>query len=183
MLLGSVMTGLTDLHFNLVGYLWMAGNCCSQAGYVLYMRQAKKDTNLSQWGMSYYNNVIGIAVFLPAALFTGELVDCWSDPLIEDPLFLGAVVFSGVIGTCLSLSVFWVVGATSPTTYSMIGSINKIPITFLSVLLFHSTLTVKSGVSICIGLASGVIYTLAKLYDADKLPFGKPPPAHPVRKV
>ena len=38
MVLGAVLAAHEDLSFNATGYLWMGLNCCSTAGYVLYMR-------------------------------------------------------------------------------------------------------------------------------------------------
>ena len=165
MLIGSVLSGLTDMEFSLVGYVWMAGNCASQACYVLYMKRAQKETKLSEWGQAYYNNLLSIGVLGAMAYVNGEFSSMWDFPALTDPLFVLTVVFSGLIGTGLSLSVFWVVKVTSPTSYSMIGSLNKIPITVVSVFLFHTILTWQSTVSLGVGLASGVIYTYAKYQE------------------
>lgn len=39
---------------------------------MLYMRQAKKSTQLSEWGMSFYNNLLCCGVMAFAAVATGE---------------------------------------------------------------------------------------------------------------
>eukprot|EP00054_Salpingoeca_dolichothecata_P011119 m.61866 g.61866 ORF g.61866 m.61866 type:complete len:328 (-) comp19310_c0_seq2:125-1108(-) len=168
MVIGSILSGYTDLQFHMEGYFWMAGNCVSQACYVLYMRQAKKDTKLSSWGMSYYNNLLGILIIGLGSIFSGELIASMDYPNLSSVGFIVAVVFSGTIGTGLSLSVFWVVSATSPTTYSMIGSLNKIPITLFSVLFFKTILSFKSGFSLGVGLLSGIVYTYAKFREQKK---------------
>lgn len=41
-------------------------------------------------------------------------------------------------------------------TYSMIGALNKIPITFLSVLFFHVAFTWKTAISVTVGLSAGM---------------------------
>eukprot|EP00730_Choanoeca_flexa_P012503 TRINITY_DN4336_c0_g1_i1.p1 TRINITY_DN4336_c0_g1~~TRINITY_DN4336_c0_g1_i1.p1 ORF type:complete len:320 (+),score=61.25 TRINITY_DN4336_c0_g1_i1:140-1099(+) len=163
MTLGSILVGFTDLEFNLRGYVWMCCNCLAQTGYVLYMRQAKTTTKLSEWGMSFYNNLLCIVLMALAAVFSGELEQVADYPLLTSTGFLVAMVFGGVIGTGLSLSVFWCVSATSPTTYSMVGALNKIPITFISVVFFHVAMDWKMAVSVCVGLVSGLVYTYAKL--------------------
>lgn len=165
MTLGSVLSGFTDLQFDLTGYMWMAANCMSQAGYVLYMRKAQKQTKLSEWGSAYYNNLLSIPVLAVMCVVNGEVTTVFDYPLLWESSFMLAVVFSGIIGTALSLSVFWVVNVTSPTTYSMIGALNKIPITFVSVLIFHTVLTGKAVFSLTVGLASGVVYTYAKYLE------------------
>eukprot|EP01147_Barroeca_monosierra_P008636 gene8636-10296_t len=155
MVAGSVLTGFTDLEFSLPGYVWMSLNCVSQAAYVLYARHAKASTKLSEWGMSFYNNFLCIIIMALSSVFTGELQAAINFPNLRSPVFLCGVILSGVVGTGLSFTVFWVMSTTSPTTYSMVGSLNKIPITLISILFFHMSMTWKTMVSIAIGLSAG----------------------------
>jgi GDP-mannose transporter len=143
----------------------MAANCMSQAAYVLYMKQAQKVTKLSEWGSAYYNNFLSIFVLGGLAVLNGELATVFEFPALTDSMFIAAVVSSGFIGTALSLSVFWLVKVTSPTSYSMIGALNKIPVTIVSVFIFHTVLTLESTFSLTVGLASGVVYTYAKYQE------------------
>jgi GDP-mannose transporter len=46
-----------------------------QAAYVLYMRQAKKATQLSEWGMSLYNNLLCCGMMIGVTLGTGEFME------------------------------------------------------------------------------------------------------------
>ena len=64
---------MNDLEFNLVGYIWMFFNCFATGSYSLYVKKAKKDLALSEYGMALYNNVIMTVLLLPMALFSGEL--------------------------------------------------------------------------------------------------------------
>eukprot|EP00055_Hartaetosiga_balthica_P002896 m.139779 g.139779 ORF g.139779 m.139779 type:complete len:329 (+) comp24544_c0_seq1:176-1162(+) len=163
MVVGSILTGFTDLEFSLVGYIWMALNCLSQAGYVLYAKHAKTSTQLSEWGMSYYNNALCVVLMCISSVLTGELHASLQSPAIYEMGFLVSLFLSGIVGTGLSFTVFWVISATSPTTYSMVGSLNKIPITILSVLIFKTHMSWKMIVSITFGLLSGIVYTRAKI--------------------
>ncbi|EGD77216.1 hypothetical protein PTSG_08308 [Salpingoeca rosetta] len=163
MVVGSILTGFTDLEFNLQGYVWMSLNCLSQASYVLYARYAKTTTQLSEWGMSFYNNLLCVVLMSASSVFTGELFQAMEFKNLTAPSFVVSVVLSGVVGTGLSFAVFWVMSTTSPTTYSMVGSLNKIPITFASVLFFHMNMTWKTMVSIAVGLGAGIVYTHAKI--------------------
>ncbi|EDQ88935.1 uncharacterized protein MONBRDRAFT_25661 [Monosiga brevicollis MX1] len=163
MTVGSVLVSLYDLEFNLAGYVWMSFNCLSQAAYVLYMRRAKQTTKLSEWGMSFYNNLLCAGLMVLSAVGSGEIFEAVNYPSLSDTGFLSAMIFSGVIGTGLSLSVFWCVNATSPTTYSMVGALNKIPITFISIVFFNTEMDSKLAFSVCVGLLAGLVYTYAKL--------------------
>ncbi|KNC79488.1 hypothetical protein SARC_08121 [Sphaeroforma arctica JP610] len=167
MLTGSILSAWTDISFNLTGYIWMALNCIGTAGYTLYIRQAKQNTNLDQWGMSFYNNVLTCCLTIPAAFLNGEVTGVQEFEYLYDPQFLLALFVSGAIGTGLSLSVFWCINETSPTTYSMVGSLNKIPLTILSFLVFAQPLTFASGVSIGFGIFSGIVFTYAKYKQSE----------------
>lgn len=46
------------------GYLWMALNCFSSAGYVLYMRKRIKHFNFKDFDTVYYNNLLSLPVML-----------------------------------------------------------------------------------------------------------------------
>lgn len=119
------------------------------------MRRAKTTTKLSEWGMSFYNNLLCIGLMVVSALVSGEFQEAQQYPAWDHASFIASMVFGGVIGTALSLSVFWCVNATSPTTYSMVGALNKIPITFVSVLFFHVNMDWKTLLSVSIGLTAG----------------------------
>lgn len=129
------------------------------------MKRAQRETKLSEWGSAYYNNVLSIFVLSAMCLLNGEFFTFLSFPQLYDPTFLLLVAFSGAIGTALSLSVFWVVKVTSPTTYSMIGALNKIPVTFVSMVFFHLSLSNEAIFSLGVGLVAGVVYTWAKYVE------------------
>ena len=48
---------------------------------------------------------------------------------------------------------------TSATVYSLVGSLNKIPLALVSILLFRLPVDARSLTSIMIGLAAGVLFT------------------------
>eukprot|EP00124_Ichthyophonus_hoferi_P003800 Ihof_evm3s356 gene=Ihof_evmTU3s356 len=148
MVLGSTLAGWTDLEFNFTGYAWMVSNCVSAGGYALYVSRARSKTGLDQWGMSYYNNLLTIPMtFVPMVLF-GELGALPQYEHLHDKGFQLAIFVTGAIGTALSLASFWCQKETSPTTYSMIGALNKIPMTILSYLIFSAPINASNGLSI-----------------------------------
>eukprot|EP00124_Ichthyophonus_hoferi_P000771 Ihof_evm13s31 gene=Ihof_evmTU13s31 len=148
MVLGSLASGSTDLQFSPVGYMWMLANCASTGANALYIRKAKKDTSLGQWGMSFYNNFLTLSIVIPAAFMTGEVSRLSQFTHLHSPSFQSAVFITGAVGTCLSLATFWCVSETSATTYSMIGSLNKIPLTLISFVFFDIPVNFASSISL-----------------------------------
>ena len=150
MVLASILAASEDLEFDWGGYNWMAANCVSATAYVLYMRHAMRTTKLSHLGLVYYNSCLTLPlIVLGDILFSfGDFARLYRVAFTEDrsvgaaaiasgsdfvfSLFRATapmapiLVMSGINGFALSLSSFLCVEKTSPTTYSMVGSLNKV---------------------------------------------------------
>lgn len=162
MIFGSLVAGFNDLSFNYEGYKWMTINCIVSASYVLYMRFAMKKTQLNEWGMLYYNNVLAIPTLIPLLFKTGEYPKVFDTFESYTVGFYFTLFLSGVIGFAISLSSFWAVNATSPTTYSIVGALNKIPLTILGFIIFNTPVDLPGGISIGIALSGGLLYSYTK---------------------
>jgi len=161
MVFGSVVAALNDLEFRLDGYIWMILNVLISAGYVLYMKIAMKGTKLSEFGSVFYNNFLSLPLVAVLVLLDG-FEGVIEYPLWVDRGFIVVAVFSGFSSLCISFASFWTVKTTSPTTYSVVGSLNKIPLTIMGVIVFSTPLSTLGKVSIVIGLSGGVVYSLCK---------------------
>jgi GDP-mannose transporter len=58
MLAGAVLAAWNDIYITPAGLFWMAANCITTSGYVLYMKYATNSIKLSKFGMVYVNNVL-----------------------------------------------------------------------------------------------------------------------------
>eukprot|EP01116_Phalansterium_solitarium_P011042 TRINITY_DN26653_c0_g1_i1.p1 TRINITY_DN26653_c0_g1~~TRINITY_DN26653_c0_g1_i1.p1 ORF type:complete len:332 (+),score=100.76 TRINITY_DN26653_c0_g1_i1:139-1134(+) len=161
-LFGSVVAGLNDLSYNGAGYVWMAINCAATVAYVLYMRQAIKYTQLSEWGMVYYNNMLSLPIMIPMVAISGELSAIGNIANDLTPGLVFMLLLSGVASFVISVSSFWAVRTTSPTTYSMVGALNKIPLTLLSFVFFDTPINFYGAAAIFISLSGGLLYSFGK---------------------
>lgn len=168
MVSGAVLAARNDLHFNAAGYAWMALNCMSTAAYVLYMANKSKHMKLSKWGMVFYNNLLSLPILLPTALVFGELPRMLSDPLLADPGFLAMAFFSGGVGFLLNLCALWCVGATSATTYAVVGALNKVPLIFLGAAIFHAVVTQQQWIYIVASMCGGFLYSYCEFHKPKK---------------
>ena len=162
MIASSLMTGLTDLQFHAVGYTWALIQSLSLAVYVLGVKKVKTMASMSDWEQSYYNSILSVPIFTAIGVVGGEFSAAWSSSNLASPSFWAVLAFSGAARVCVSLSVFWLISTTSPTTYAMVGALNTIPSSLLSGLFFKVVVTAKSASSIAFGLASGVLYAYVK---------------------
>lgn len=113
----------------------------------------------------FYNNVLTIPVLLIASFLTED----WSAanlakafPAQSRNSIFAAMIFTGAASIFISYTSAWCVRATSSTTYSMVGALNKLPIAVSGLVFFNAPVTVPSVSAIIIGFISGIVYAVAK---------------------
>ncbi|KAI9249132.1 GDP-mannose transporter [Phascolomyces articulosus] len=158
----SAVTSMTNMYYSqqtsttvpLVGYFWMIFNCFSSASFVLYMRKRIKLTNFKDFDTVYYNNLLSIPLLLVPSL----LLEDWSTinfqvnfPIEQRQVRIWAMVFSGASAFGMSYASAWCVRTTSSTTYSMVGSLNKLPIAISGIVFFGDPATFANVTAIMIG--------------------------------
>ncbi|XP_078161854.1 GDP-mannose transporter GONST1-like isoform X1 [Carex rostrata] len=170
MVVSAVCGGITDLSFNAVGYTWQIFNCFLTAAYSLTLRrvmdtakQLTKSGSLNEISMVLLNNALSI----PFAIILIFLFDEWeyvynSDAIII-PMFWFIATVSGLLGLAISFTSVWFLHQTSPTTYSLIGSLNKIPLSVAGILLFKVPVSIPNLFSILFGLFAGIFFAKAKM--------------------
>jgi GDP-mannose transporter len=162
----SALAAANDTTLSRDGVYWALVNGVVSAAYVLYMPRAMRATQLSSYGKVFYNSALAMpTVFLLDGLHFGDFARLARSPDREAftrPAFLLVLLMSGVVGFSISFASFRCVGATSPTTYSLVGSINKIPLSVIGVLLFKTELTLLSAGFIFLSLLAGILYAYVK---------------------
>ncbi|EXJ62597.1 GDP-mannose transporter 1 [Cladophialophora yegresii CBS 114405] len=153
------------------GYIWMLVNCLSTAAYVLGMRKRIKLTNFKDFDTMFYNNLLTIPILLVSSL----VVEDWSAvniaknfPIDARNAIIGAMIFTGLSSIFISYTSAWCVRATSSTTYSMVGALNKLPIAVSGLIFFDAPVTLPSVSAIFVGFVSGIVYALAKVRESSK---------------
>ncbi|XP_062172027.1 GDP-mannose transporter GONST2-like [Alnus glutinosa] len=170
MIISAVTGGITDLSFDAVGYAWQILNCVLTASYSLTLRrvmdEAKKSTrsgSLNEVSMVLLNNLLS----LPFAIFLIILLGEWEYVINVDvtklPMFWAVATASGFLGLAISFTSMWFLHQTGPTTYSLVGSLNKIPISIAGLVAFKVPLSLSNLFSILFGLFAGVFFARAKL--------------------
>ena len=165
MVFGAMFAGYNDLGFSWVGYFWMVANCLSTSGYVLYMRFASTTIKLPKFGMVFYNNLLSMCILIPLIVAMGE-VPALFDPEIMTPQFIVANCAAGFLGFYLNFASLWAVSVTSASTYAIVGSLNKVPITILGFFVFDAPLTSDGVWGVVIATLGGFVYAYSKFTEA-----------------
>ncbi|XP_050369931.1 GDP-mannose transporter GONST2-like [Argentina anserina] len=170
MIISAISSGITDISFDGVGYAWQFSNCILTASYSLTLRrvmdEAKKHTrsgSLNEVSMVLLNNLLS----LPFAAFLIVLFGEWEYVINADvvklPMFWIIATASGLLGLAISFTSMWFLHQTGPTTYSLVGSLNKIPISLAGLVLFRVPLSLPNLFSILFGLFAGIFFARAKM--------------------
>lgn len=163
MLAGAVMAARNDADVTSTGLFWMLANCLCTSGYVLYLKFATKSVKLSKFGMVFYNNVLCTLFLFPVSVLNGEFKTFASTPALHTADYATKNAFAGFVGFFLNFASLNCVAQTGPTTYAMIGSLNKIPIAIFGYLIFDNAISEETWTFISISLMGGILYTIAKL--------------------
>ena len=62
----------------------------------------------------------------------------------------------------ISFASLWFLSTTTATSYSLVGSLNKIPVAIIGLVAFHVPWNLKNLASILVGLVAGIIFVQAK---------------------
>nr|POE56644.1 gdp-mannose transporter [Quercus suber] len=143
-------------------------NCFCSAAYLLSMRKRIKLTNFKDFDTMFYNNLLSVPILVVCSL----LLENWSSenlnlnfpPETRNRVFI-IMAISGASTVFISYTSAWCVRVTSSTTYSMVGALNKLPIAVSGLIFFDAPVTIPSVSAIFIGFVSGVVYTLAKVWQ------------------
>jgi len=163
MTIAAVAAGSNDLEFNLFGYFFLGLNCFCTSAYVLLMRHASNKIKWETWEKIYYNNLLSFFILLPYCLFSGEIGRAINDPGLMTYKFLFVNLVCAFIGFYLNFASLWCVAATSATTYAIVGSLNKVPITILGFIFFDTKMTVEGIIFITLATCAGFLYAYSKL--------------------
>ncbi|XP_041005745.1 GDP-mannose transporter GONST1 isoform X2 [Juglans microcarpa x Juglans regia] len=172
MIISAISGGITDLSFHAVGYAWQIINCFLTASYSLTLRrlmdtakQVTKSGNLNEFSMVLLNNTLSLPLGILLIFIFNEVDYLTRTPLLRLPTFWFVMTLSGVLGLAISFTSMWFLHQTGATTYSLVGSLNKIPLSIAGILIFKVPTSLENSASIFFGLIAGVIFARAKMRE------------------
>ncbi|XP_042493312.1 GDP-mannose transporter GONST1-like isoform X1 [Macadamia integrifolia] len=170
MIISAISGGITDLSFHSVGYMWQIINCFLTASYSLTLRrvmdtakQVTRSGNLNEFSMVLLNNILSLPLGVLLIFVFNEVDYLSNTPLLKMPMFWLVMTSSGLLGLAISFTSMWFLHQTGATTYSLVGSLNKIPLSIAGILLFKVPTSLENCASILFGLLAGVFFAKAKM--------------------
>jgi len=128
------------LSLKITSYFWVSAYFVCQCVDVLYIKYVVDKVPMSNWGRSYYNNLLALPALFIGFFFTTEmsyLRELWDLIGIDNEkllVILVLILLSSALGLFLSIAGFVCRACVSATSFSVVGNMNK----FLTVLILLS---------------------------------------------
>mmetsp|Transcript_26212 Transcript_26212/g.86210 ORF Transcript_26212/g.86210 Transcript_26212/m.86210 type:complete len:289 (-) Transcript_26212:243-1109(-) len=135
--LGALVYGLADLSFSISGYVWLTMNVIAISWYQVMMKNIASQKLLNTLGMTLYNNVLSVPLFMLQTIINKE--DLRDASLSSSAL--GILVASAVCGTILSITAVAMNQYMTATSLMVLNHVNKFCLILLEHFLIEPTLT------------------------------------------
>jgi solute carrier family 35 protein len=169
MIVGSLIGGWGDLHFDPLGYFFVILNNCITALYLVWMKRTFNETKLQhdQFGVMYYNSLLAIPPLIIIALLNGESTRVLTFPYLSSPGFQLSFAISALMSFLMNYSIFWCTSLNSALTTSVTGQVKNVLSSFVSVFAFGVQATPALIGGLSVGLSGSFMYAFA-MYQADQ---------------
>ncbi|GCB63358.1 hypothetical protein scyTo_0011610 [Scyliorhinus torazame] len=166
--LGVVLNSYFDVKFNFLGILFAILGVLVTSVYQVWVGAKQHELQVNSMQLLYYQAPMSSAILMFIVPFfepvTGEggIFGNWSGTTLM------MVLLSGIIAFLVNLSIYWIIGNTSPVTYNMFGHF-KFCITLLGgYILFKDPLSLNQGLGILCTLCGILLYTHFKLSEQEE---------------
>lgn len=167
--LGVTLNSIYDVKFNLLGMCFATIGVLVTSLYQVWVAEKQHEFQMNSMQLLYYQAPLSAAVLIVVI------------PFIEAPIFsfhgaLGSyptnvvmlVLLSGAIALSVNLTIYWIIGNTSPVTYNMAGHLKFCVTVLLGVIVFHDPLSFLQVLGIATTLSGVIAYTHFKMGEQAK---------------
>ncbi|KAK9846459.1 hypothetical protein WJX81_004321 [Elliptochloris bilobata] len=153
---GVVVYTYHDIHFTVLGYMWIAIWYSFAVFEMVYVKIVVDSVQMTTWSRTYYQNVLAMLPMAAVALCAGEVATLRG--LEWTPAGVAVVAASCVAGLGMSYFSFALRAAISATSFSVIGNVCKVLTILVNLLMWdqHANAWGTAGLLAC--LAAGSFY-------------------------
>ena len=158
---GTVVTGLGDLDFDLGGYgLALLAAAC-QSLYLVLARHAQDEGHLSSMDLVFYTAFYNSVLFVPLTL--AELVDVMKflEGPGEVPHFFQFLIPYVILGAVLNYATFWCTAVNNPLSTAVAGTLKGVLSSIAGMMMFGVRLTAVGWLGLITSTAGGFVYSIA----------------------
>lgn len=165
--LGVILNSYYDVKFNFLGTVFAALGVLVTSLYQVWVGAKQHELQVNSMQLLYYQAPMSSAMLLIAVPFFEPV---FAEGGIFGPWSVSAllmVLLSGVIAFMVNLSIYWIIGNTSPVTYNMFGHFKFCITLFGGYVLFKDPLSINQGLGMLCTLFGILAYTRFKLSEQE----------------
>jgi len=160
---GVALATVNDLELNATGVIFAVCGLVSTSFYQIWVKTRQQDLNLNSYQLLYYQAPMSAVV----VLFLVPVFDRVSGPsgllaFEYTSEMLLAIMATAVLAFCVNLSIYLVIGNTSPISYNVLGHFKLCVILFSGWMFFQEDMNTKKFLGIMIAFLGVVWYTHLK---------------------
>jgi len=163
LLLAAVGYTLTDAHFEVRGYVWVAIWYAIFCVDQLYIKHVVDTTAVeSNWGRVFYTNLCACLLSGINTLLTEPEVLTWT-AVDWSPYSIAALTVSCVLGVAMSYFAFLCRAQVSATCFTVIGNVCKVITVLINITIWDKHATYAGLACLAVSLLAAFLYTPAPL--------------------
>ena len=164
-IMSSICGSITDLEFNFPGYVAMFIAIFSSALYIVLVKLIFKRYEVSEFTLSFYNNLVSVPCFFFMGMTQSSFFTGIKYTLTAPHVFLLILFISGIAGVGVNITTYLFIGASSATSFSVLGVIKKVTQTLLGYIFWATPTNVSNVFSVIIGIFGGIMYSISKKFE------------------
>eukprot|EP00127_Corallochytrium_limacisporum_P005307 Clim_evm38s202 gene=Clim_evmTU38s202 len=168
-IVGVILNGSFDIQLNLIGTFYAAAGVLSTSFYQIWVGTKQKDLDMTSMQLLYYQAPISALMLVVAAPFFDQILG--PEGLLNYQFTTGAVftvLLSGLISFAVNLSIFMVIGKTSPVSYNVLGHFKLCVVLLGGWIVFQEQLNYVQMFGTAIALGGIFWYTHLKLQEQER---------------
>lgn len=158
--LGVAMATVNDVEVNFVGTFWAIAGIISTSFYQIWVKSKQQDLGLNSYQLLYCQAppsalLVFILAFLtePVGGPHGFMGFNYTTPAVS------AIILSSILAFCVNLSIFLVIGKTSPIAYNVLGHFKLCVILISGYVMFGEDMNPAKAMGTALAFAGVVLYT------------------------
>lgn len=162
---GVAIGTVSDASANIIGTMIALSALLVTCQYQIWVGTKQKELNCNSFQLLLYQAPISALMLLPVSIFADDLRNNFYWPCTDTMI---AILISGGLAFLVNISIFLVIGKTSPVTYNVLGHTKLCCILSLGFLFFGEPFTQKTAISIAITLTGVFLYTHLKQRENER---------------
>ncbi|CAI9730181.1 Hypothetical predicted protein [Octopus vulgaris] len=161
--IGVFLNSYYDIKYNHLGVIFATVGVLVTSLYQVWVGEKQHELQVNSMQLLYYQAPISTLMLLFIIPFFEPVFSYLLPPWNLHAA--GIVTLSSIVAFLINLTIYWIIGNTSPVTYNMVGHLKFCLILFGAYLFFNESLHFLQLLGILITLSGIILYTHIKMAD------------------